>query len=59
MQFAHPNILALLLLFPPALIAFFWWSLRKRKDLMSQFIQARLLPGLISGVSIKFEEWIS
>jgi Ca-activated chloride channel family protein len=51
MQFAHPNILALLLVFPPALILFFWWSFRKRQILMTQFIQARLLPGLVSGIS--------
>jgi hypothetical protein len=25
-----------MLVFPPALVAFFWWSLRKRKDLMAQ-----------------------
>lgn len=51
MTFAHPHLLWLLLIFPPALIAFFWWSWRKRQELAKQFIQARLLPGLISGVS--------
>lgn len=51
MNFAHPHLLWLLLVFPPALIAFFWWSWRKRQELAKQFIQARLLPGLISGVS--------
>jgi Ca-activated chloride channel family protein len=51
MTFAHPQILWLLLVFPPALVAFFWWSSLKRKELMAQFIQSRLLPGLISGVS--------
>jgi len=51
MTFAHPQILWLLLVFPPAMVAFFWWSFRKRGALMIQFIQARLLPGLISGVS--------
>ncbi len=51
MRFAHPHLLWLLLVFPPALIAFFWWSWRKRQELAKQFIQARLLPGLISGVS--------
>jgi Ca-activated chloride channel family protein len=51
MSHAHPQILYLLLVFPPALVAFFWWSAGKRKELMAQFIQARLLPGLISGVS--------
>jgi Ca-activated chloride channel homolog len=51
MQFANPNMLWLLLVFPPALIAFFWWSFRTRQSLMTQFIQARLLPGLVSGIS--------
>ncbi len=51
MRFAHPHLLWLLLVFPPALAAFFWWSWRKRQELARQFIQARLLPGLISGVS--------
>jgi Ca-activated chloride channel homolog len=51
MIFAHPHLLWLLLVFPPGLIAFFWWSWRRREELMAQFIQARLLPGLISGVS--------
>lgn len=51
MQFANPNLLWFLLVFPPALIAFFWWSTRKRQALMTQFIQARLLPGLVAGVS--------
>ena len=51
MRFAHPSLLWLLLILPPALIAFFWWSWRKRQELAKHFIQARLLPGLISGVS--------
>ena len=51
MNFASPNILWLLLVIPPALLAFFWWSARVRQKLMTQFIQARLLPGLIAGVS--------
>jgi len=40
-----------LLLMVPALLVFFWWSWRVRQRLMAQFIQARLLPGLIAGVS--------
>jgi Ca-activated chloride channel family protein len=51
MTFAHPYFLWLLLVIPPALLLFFWWSERVRRKLMSQFIQARLLPGLVSGVS--------
>jgi Ca-activated chloride channel family protein len=51
MTFAHAQILWLLLVFPPAMAAFFWWWFRKRRALMTHFIQARLLPGLISGLS--------
>ena len=51
MNFAHGHVLWLLLVFPPALAVFFWWAWRERQRLMTQFIQARLLPGLISGVS--------
>src|SRR5579859_3666928 len=51
MQFGNPNMLWLLLVFLPALLVFFWWSVRKRRVLMTQFIQARLLPGLVTGVS--------
>ncbi|MCU0783803.1 MAG: VWA domain-containing protein [Verrucomicrobia bacterium] len=52
MNFANPPMLWLLLVFPPALVVFFWWALRDRRRLMTQFIQARLLPGLISGLSL-------
>jgi Ca-activated chloride channel family protein len=51
MNFAHKHILWLLLVLPPLLTLFFWWAWRERQRLMTQFIQARLLPGLISGVS--------
>lgn len=51
MRFAHPQLLWLLLVFPPALIVFFWWSLRKSRSLMTQFIQARLLANLTVGLS--------
>ncbi len=51
MNFAYGHILWLLLVIPPALVVFFWWAMRERQRLMTQFIQARLLPGLISGVS--------
>jgi Ca-activated chloride channel family protein len=51
MNFAHLSVLWLLLVIPPALLVFFWWALRVRRQLMTKFIEARLLPGLISGVS--------
>ena len=50
-MFAHPQILWLLLVFPPAMVAFFWWSSRRRQELTARFIQARLLPGLVAGIS--------
>jgi Ca-activated chloride channel family protein len=51
MHFAQAQLLWLLLVLPPALLAFFWWSRLRRQELMQVFIQARLLPGLVSGVS--------
>jgi Ca-activated chloride channel homolog len=51
MQFGNPSMLLLLVVLPPALLVFYWWSVRKRHALMTQFIQARLLPGLVAGVS--------
>lgn len=38
------------------MITFFWWSARVRQKLMAQFIHARLLPGLIVGVSATREK---
>jgi Ca-activated chloride channel family protein len=51
MNFAYGHVLWSLLIILPALVLFFWWAGRERQRLMTQFIQARLLPGLISGVS--------
>src|ERR1041384_3595820 len=51
MNFAHAHILWLLLVPPPALGVFLWWAWRERQRLMTLFIQARLLPGLVSGLS--------
>ena len=51
MSFAYGHVLWSLLVIVPALVLFFWWAWRERQRLMTQFIQARLLPGLISGVS--------
>jgi hypothetical protein len=56
MTFAHYHILWLLVMVPPALVVFFWWSGRVRQRLMRQFIQARLLPGLIAGVSVRRQQ---
>ena len=51
MRFEHPEILWLLPVVVPALVAFFWWALRERQRLVTQFIEARLLPALTVGVS--------
>ena len=51
MNFANPHMLWLLLAIPPALLAFFWWAARTRQQLLTQFIQARLLPTLTIGIS--------
>src|SRR6059058_5919373 len=51
MSFANPHMLWLLLVLPPALVAFFWWSWRTRQRLITQFIQARLLSSLTIGIS--------
>ena len=46
-------MLWLLLVLPPALLAFFWWAWRTRQRLMTQFIQARLLSALTVGISAR------
>jgi len=51
MQFASPHLLWLLLVVPPALALYFWWATRVRQKLLTQFIQARLLPALTVGIS--------
>ena len=51
MRFEHTNILWLLPVIVPGLAAFFWWSWRERQRLVTRFIEARLLPALMVGVS--------
>jgi len=51
MSFAHSQILWLLLVLPPALGLFFWWSWRVRQKLLAVFIDARLLTSLTVGLS--------
>lgn len=53
MPFAHPHLLWLLLVIPPAMAVFFWWSSRRRRQALTHFIDARLLPGLVVGVSAR------
>jgi Ca-activated chloride channel homolog len=51
MRFENPNLLWLLLVLLPALLAFFWWAMRSRQKLLVQFIEARLLSQLTVGIS--------
>jgi Ca-activated chloride channel family protein len=51
MRFEHRNILWFLLLVLPGLIAFLWWSWNKRRQLIGQFVQSRLLAQLTVGIS--------
>ena len=57
MQFANPIWLWLLPVAPALLLAFFWWSERKRRHLLSRFVETRLLASLITGVSIRRRRW--
>jgi Ca-activated chloride channel family protein len=50
-RFENYNLLWLLLVIPPALVFFFWRSERVRQKLVTQFVQARLLPALTVGIS--------
>lgn len=50
-RFERPEMLWLLLLVPPALIAFLIWAWRKRQRLLGEFIEPRLLVSLTAGVS--------
>jgi Ca-activated chloride channel family protein len=51
MRFEHPHLLWLLFLAIPGMIAFFWWTWRTKRRLISQFVQSRLLANLTVGVS--------
>ncbi|HEX3857781.1 MAG TPA: VWA domain-containing protein [Verrucomicrobiae bacterium] len=51
MRFEHPNILWLLLVIPPAMAFLFWFANRQKQKLLAQFVSARLLPTLTTGIS--------
>ena len=51
MRFEHPNLLWLLLVLPPALAALFWFATWQKQKLLAQFVSARLLPALTTGIS--------
>jgi len=57
MRFEHPFILWLLLLVPPALAVFFWWSERVKQKLLTQFVEPRLLAQLTVGLSPTRRKW--
>src|SRR5471030_2758082 len=52
MRFEHPQILWLLLVLPAALAALFWFANRQKQKSLAQFISARLLPVLTTGISL-------
>jgi len=51
MRFEHPNLLWLLPVLPAVLAALFWFATRQKQKLLAQFISARLLPALTTGIS--------
>jgi len=51
MRFEHPDLLWLLLAAVPGLTVFYGWAWRKKRWLISQFVQSRLLANLTVGVS--------
>jgi Ca-activated chloride channel family protein len=57
MRFEHPQFLWLLLVIPPALAVFFWWSERVKKNLLTQFVESRLLAQLTTGLSPQRRKW--
>src|SRR5262245_47105157 len=52
MRFESPHILWFLLLLVPGLTAFLWWSWRRKRELLAQFVAARLLSQLTVGLSV-------
>src|SRR5271163_1139976 len=50
MRFEHPNLFWLLLILP-AMVFLFWFANRQKQKLLAQFISARLLPVLTTGIS--------
>jgi Ca-activated chloride channel family protein len=53
MNCGNGNILWLLLVIPPALALFFWWAMRARQKLLTQFVETRLLSQLTVGISLR------
>ena len=57
MRFENPNLLWLLPLVPALLALFFWWRERVKRQLLAQFIEARLLSQLTVGISHTRRRW--
>jgi Ca-activated chloride channel family protein len=57
MRFEYSQFLWLLLVVPPALAAFFWWSERVKQKLLTQFVEPRLLAQLTVGLSPTKRRW--
>jgi Ca-activated chloride channel family protein len=53
MRVENPSLLWLLLVLPAMLAAFFWWAMRSRQKLLTQFVEARLLSQLTVGISLR------
>jgi Ca-activated chloride channel family protein len=53
MQFEHPHLLWFLPVAISMLVVFFWWAARAKRELVEQFVAARLLSALTVGVSAK------
>lgn len=51
MQFEHVHLVWFSLVMVPALVAFFWWAGRVKRELIGKFIAVRLLSSLTIGLS--------
>jgi Ca-activated chloride channel family protein len=51
MRFAAPDLLWLVMALAPGMTLFLWWAWRRKQQLISQFVQSRLLAVLTVGVS--------
>jgi Ca-activated chloride channel family protein len=57
MNWENKHILWLLLVVPPAIAVFLWWSERVKQKLLTQFVEPRLLPQLTVGISLARRKW--
>jgi Ca-activated chloride channel family protein len=57
MQFENLNLLWLLPVLPALLALFFWWRERVKRQLLAQFVEARLLSQLTVGISRTRRRW--